>query len=232
MNLTRLSFRWIFIIAIPIVLIAATVAVAFNSSWIYEEGYTKFNVGQALGLSPTQLDTSTRELIAYFNNPHQEFLDINVTFNSGVTAPLYDQADIMHMKDVKRLIWLDYGLLLLSVIYVVGYTLVCVKWNKQTGRRELALGAIQGGGLTVGLVCFLGVFAVANFDSFFTIFHKIFFPEGNWQFPPGDNMITLFPEGFWSNVTMVAGLVILTLGLIVCGAGAVFHRTMKDFNRH
>jgi integral membrane protein (TIGR01906 family) len=71
----------------------------------------------------------------------------------------------------------------------------------------------------VGLTCFLGVFAVTSFDWFFTTFHQIFFPQGNWEFPAGDHMITLFPGGFWWDATLLVGLVILGLGLAVGGLG-------------
>jgi len=227
MNVIRLFTRWVFIVSIPILLFSVTIAWAFNSLWIYKAGFTKYDVGQTLGLSSLELDRSASELIAYFNNPDQEFLDINVTYNTGVTAPLYDQADIQHMKDVKKVIWLDYNLLLSAVIYSLVYILVSVIWNKRNGRREIVLGTTWGGGLTVALLCFLGIFVVTSFDSFFITFHEIFFPQGNWQFPFGDHMITLFPDGFWSNVTTLVGLVVLILAIIIWCVGFVLLRSNK-----
>ena len=227
MNVILLFTRWVFIVLIPVLLLSVTIAWAFNSLWIYQAGFAKYDVGQTLGLSSSELDRSASELITYFNDPYQEFLDINVTYNTGVTAPLYDQADILHMKDVKGVIWLDYSLLLLAVIYSLVYILVTVIWNKRNGRKDLALGAACGGGLTVALLCFLGIFVVTGFDSFFITFHEIFFPQGNWQFPFGDHMIALFPDGFWSNVTMLVGLVALVLAIIVWCLGFVLLRINK-----
>jgi integral membrane protein (TIGR01906 family) len=178
-------------------------------------------------LSSTELDKSASQLIAYFNNPHRALLDINVTYNAGVTAHLYDQADILHMKDVKGVIWLDYILLLSTLIYSTIYIFVNVNCNKRNGRRDLALGAEWGGGLTLALLSFLSVFVVTSFDSFFITFHEIFFPQGNWQFPFGDHMITLFPDGFWSNVTMLVGLVTLLLAIIVWCVGFLLLRINK-----
>ena len=227
MNVIRLFTRWVFIVSIPILLLSVTIAWAFNSLWIYKAGFTKYGVGQTLGLSSLELDRSASELIAYFNNPLQEFLDINVTYNTGVTAPLYDQADILHMKDVKGVIWLDYSLLFSTVIYALVYILVSVTLNKRNGHREIALGATWGGGLTVALLCLLGISAITSFDSFFITFHEVFFPQGNWQFPFGDHMITLFPDGFWSNVTTLVGLVALVLAIIVGCVGFVLLRSSK-----
>jgi integral membrane protein (TIGR01906 family) len=223
--------RWIFILCIPILLLSATLAWTFNSLSIYKAGFAKYEVGQALGLSPIELDKSARDLIAYFNNPRQELLDINVTYDTGETAPLYDQFDILHMKDVKGVLWLDYRLFLAAAIYSAIYILLSLILNGRHGRRDLAMGAKWGGGATVALLIFLGVFAVTSFDWFFTTFHEIFFPNGNWQFPPGDHMITLFPDGFWSDVTLLVGLVTLGLALVVGGVGLVCLRRIKKLER-
>jgi len=135
-NVIRLLTRWIFIILIPILLLSGTIAWAFNSLWIYEKGFVKYDVGQALGVSSAELNISASKLIAYFNDPHQQYLDINVTYNNGGTAPLYDQADILHMKAVKDLIWVDYGLLLFATIYSQVYILANAIWSKRNGRRD------------------------------------------------------------------------------------------------
>ena len=192
MNALRITARWVFIILIPVLIVSASLGWAFNSLWIYEAGFSSYDVGPVIGLSSSELDRSASELIAYFNNTHQEYLDINVTYTNGVTGPLFDQADISHMKDVKGLVWLDYRLFLAAAIYILVYILASFIWNKRHGRRDLALGAAWGGGATIGLLCFLAVFAVTNFDWFFTTFHEIFFPEGNWSVPhgrPHDNHI-------------------------------------------
>jgi integral membrane protein (TIGR01906 family) len=227
MNAIRIAARWVFIILIPVLIVSATLGWAFNSLWIYEAGFSRFDVGPVIGLSSSELDRSASELIAYFNDTHQEYLDINVTYTNGVTGPLFDQADISHMKDVKGLVWLDYRLFLGAAIYILVYILASFIWNKRHGQHDLALGAAWGGGATIGLLCFLAVFAVTNFDWFFTTFHEIFFPEGNWAFPPGDHMITIFPEGFWSDVTLLVGLVALALALIVGAGGFIWLKRIR-----
>ena len=101
----------------------------------------KYDVGQALGISSAELNISASKLFAYFNNPHQEYLDIDVTYDNDVTAPLYDEADILHMKAVKDLIWVDYGLLLFAAINSLVYILANAIWSKRNGRRDIELGA-------------------------------------------------------------------------------------------
>ena len=234
MNALRLIARWIFIVSIPILLLSATLGWAFNSLWIYTNGFNKYDVGQSLGLSPAELRTSASELIAYFNDSHQKYLDINATYDNGETAPLFldpygnlDMNDVLHMKDVKGVLWLDYYLFLGSAVYVLGYIAAALILRKSGGRKYLAMGMNRGGGLTVVMLFVLGFFAVTSFDWFFITFHEIFFPQGNWQFPPGDHMITLFPDGFWSDVTLLVGLVTLGLALAVGGLGLFWLRRIK-----
>jgi integral membrane protein (TIGR01906 family) len=221
--------RWLFILSVPVLLITGTLAAAFNSLKLYEYGFQKYQVSQAIGLTPSELDESARDLITYFNNRHQEFLDINVTWNTGETSPLFDQADILHMKDVKGLVWLDYWLLLGASVYLLIYIVVNFTRNRKNARRELSMGTARGAVATVALVGFLGVFAVTSFDWFFITFHEIFFPGGNWEFPVGDHMITIFPGGFWYDATIMAGLVILALALAVGGLGWL---GLKQTGRH
>jgi integral membrane protein (TIGR01906 family) len=227
MKVFGLIARWIFIIVVPIMLLSGTIAWAFNSLWIYRDGFAKYEVSQALAVSPSQLDQSAAELIAYFNNRGEQYLDINVTYDNGVTAPLYDQADILHMKDVKSVLWLDYLLLVGSAVYSIVYFIVLFLANRGQYRQNLVSALKRGGVATIGLLCFLGIFAITSFDWFFTTFHEIFFPQGNWQFPLGDHMITLFPDGFWSDVTLLVGMVALALALIVWLIGFASLRRIK-----
>ncbi len=227
MNIFRSIAKWVFIVLIPVFLLSGTIAWAFNSLWIYTCGFEKYAVSQDLGVSPAQLDKSAAELIAYFNNPAEKYLDINVTYDNGITSPLYDQADILHMEDVKSVVWLDYWLFVVSALYSAGYFTAMLIGKRNQKRQDLASGLKRGGIATIGLICFLGVFAVTSFDWFFTTFHEIFFPQGNWQFPMGDHMITLFPDGFWSDVTLLVGLAALVLAVIVWVVGFMWLRHIK-----
>jgi len=227
MNVFRSIAKWVFIVLIPVFLLSGTIAWAFNSLWIYTSGFEKYSVSQDLNVSPAQLDKSAVELITYFNNPVEKYLDINVTYDNGITAPLYDQSDVLHMKDVKSVLWLDYWSFVGSALYSIGYVTAMLVGKRNQKRHDLASGLKRGGAATVGLLCFLGIFAVTSFDWFFTTFHEIFFPQGNWQFPMGDHMITLFPDRFWSDVTLLVGLVALVLAIIAWVAGFMWLRHIK-----
>ena len=68
----------------------------------------------------------------------------------------------------------------------------------------------------VGGVIVAGAIAAVAFDAVFEIFHRLFFPGGTYTFDPStDRLVQLFPFDFWSETTIVLGVVIIALALIV-----------------
>ena len=76
-----------------------------------------------------------------------------------------------------------------------------------------------GGALTVLSLAAVGIFALADFDRLFTLFHKIAFPgKENWLFDPAkDEMINILPESFF-----LACALFIVIGALLLAAVAVF----------
>jgi uncharacterized membrane protein len=58
-----------------------------------------------------------------------------------------------------------------------------------------------------------------NFISLFENFHYIFFPQGNWAFPEGSLIITIFPFGFFYDFFFRLLLSSLLISIILLFAG-------------
>ena len=61
-----------------------------------------------------------------------------------------------------------------------------------------------------------------NFWALFDKFHYIFFPQGNWAFPEGSLIITIFPFGFFSDfffklITVSLVIAVILLALAIAG---------------
>jgi hypothetical protein len=111
--------RWLFILCLPVLLLAASVSVAANSLWLYKYGFEKYDISRETGLDSAELDKAARGLIGYFNSG-DEYIDITVE-KAGRPFSLFNEREVAHLKDVKGLFRLVYKVLLGSLVYALVY---------------------------------------------------------------------------------------------------------------
>jgi integral membrane protein (TIGR01906 family) len=202
--------RWIFIISLPVLFFTASIAWGFNSFWLYQYGFQKYEVSQTTGLPENELNNAARGLISYFNSG-EEYVHITVTAN-GNSFQLFNEEEQVHFQDVKQLVWLDYKVLLVTLCIVLGYFLTLILWRWGRYWHLLARTVIWGSGFSLALLLILGIASVLNFDQLFLSFHYLVFTNLTWS--ASGYMLLLFPGGFWYNaalicITFMAGLAIM-----------------------
>ncbi len=211
--------KWVFVLCIPLLILTGSIAIAANSLRLYKYGFEKYDITAATGLDATQLDKAAHGLILYFNSDEEL---INVTVSKGSQSfPLFNEREVLHLKDVKGLFQLDYRILGGTLIYTLGFAaLYLFRSGSQAKRRQLAWAVASGSGLTLALMVGLGGIALLNFDQFFLQFHLLSFANDFWQLDPArDYLIMLFPQGFWFDATMLCAA-IATTAAVLLGAGS------------
>jgi integral membrane protein (TIGR01906 family) len=130
--------------------------------------------------------------------------------------PVLDPQEQAHMRDVRGVFAGFFAAVLLSAV-----ALLVVGWRSR-GAAWFWRGARNGAAaLSVGVVV-LGVVSLVAFDALFEVFHRIFFAGGTYLFDPRtERLVQLFPDQFWSETSMVLGIVLLGLAAIV---GVIGHR--------
>jgi len=210
LKILGIAAKWLFILCLPLLLLTASLGWAINSLWLYKYGFEKYNVGQTTSLADSELEKAATGLISYFNS-NEEYISLTV-IKDGKSFELFNQQEVSHLKDVKGLIWLDYRLLIGTLLYVLAYAGITLFWRKDW--RRLAWGVIGGSGLTLALMLALGLGALFNFDRLFLQFHFISFTNELWRLDPTkDYLIMLFPQGFWYDATLFC--VLATAGMAV-----------------
>ncbi len=194
------------VICIPILLITTNVRLSANEIRLYEYGFNKFEVSAATGLDNAELLDAADQLIVYFNSD-EEFIDIDI----------FNQREVAHLKDVKGLIRLAYSLQLAALIYIVVYIAISFALRRGAFWRELAKQAIWGGGVTIALLAAFGLWAITDFDSLFLLFHLVGFSNNLWQLNPWDNMLLMFPQGFFNDAALFAAAATIGEALIIGG---------------
>tara|TARA_B100000749_G_scaffold278082_1_gene268109 strand:+ start:1074 stop:1778 length:705 start_codon:yes stop_codon:yes gene_type:complete len=207
---------FLFIFAVPLFLVTASVTWAFNDPGVYNRGFQKYRISLTSGITEEDLRQVGGQIRHYFNSTDEPLLVNTQVY--GEDRELFNQREVQHMRDVKRLVWWVYAAAIVSGIYLLAAT----AWGAAVYQRGfldvLAQRVIRGVALMVVLVVFVGVFALAGFDTLFLRFHQLAFANDLWQLNPRrDYLLIIFPQGFWFDATMrvvaltVAGAVALTL---------------------
>ena len=226
MGILSVIAKWLFILCLPFLLLTVSLGGAVNSLWLYKYGFSKYNVSQTTGLVGVELEKAARGLISYFNSD-EEYISLTVV-KDGQPFELFNQREVIHLKDVKGLIWLDYWVLLGTLIYALGYAGVSLVWRRRRYWRQLAWGVIGGGGITLALMLALGLGTLLGFDQLFLQFHLISFTNPFWQLDPGkDYLIMLFPQGFWYDATLLCAVATVAGALILSGGAGVYLKKTK-----
>ena len=139
----------------------------------------------------------------------------DLKFDDG--APLYNERELSHMQDVKRVITGSLNLWYVVLILLLGLWIWSRLGHWEGAYRE---GLRRGGWLMVGLagaiglIVMIGILVNPNvFWSFFVGFHRLFFEGDSWLFLYSDTLIRLFPIRFWQDAFLLAAIIALGGGI-------------------
>ena len=201
MSLISRIFSASFIIAVPLFLLTACVTWAFNSPGVYQGGFERYGVSRVTGISDADLRQVAADIRGYFNS-RKEPLEVR-TQVFGVERELFNPREIIHMRDVKRLVWGVYIVAAATALYLLAAAGLGLARHRRRFAEILARRLLWGGTLTIALIVGVGLFALLGFDTLFTKFHQLSFANDFWQLDSRtDFLVMLFPEDFWFDATM------------------------------
>lgn len=103
--------------------------------------------------------------------------------NKAEMPNVFNEQEKAHLIDVRRLLHGAY-----YVLEVLAAILIFCAWDNWKP-------IVQKG--TILLIVILAILFFIPFDAFFTQFHQILFPQGNWQFSPDSTLIQFYPASFF-----------------------------------
>ena len=226
MKIIGIATAWLFILCLPLLLLTASAGGAVNSLWLYQYSFDKYNASQRTGLAQLEMEKAATGLIRYFNSD-EEYISLSVE-KDDKSFELFNQREVAHLRDVKELIWLDYRVLLVTLVYALGYAGIRLFLRKD--RQQLVRGLVGGSGLTLALMLALGLGAMLNFDRLFLQFHLISFTNELWLLDTTkDYLIMLFPGSFWFDAFLFCALATAVGAVVLGGVGGgylVFSQNM------
>jgi len=222
--LARLSLGLI-VVATPFFLIMTAVRVLI-APWYPQVEYRMpyFPVDSYGFTLADRLKWSAPSIEYLTNNAELSFLG-DLQLQDG--TPLYNDRELSHMLDVKKLVK---SMILAWEILAAAFVVILILawrglWMPQLG------GALENGGkFTITLIlCILALVAV-SFDWLFTMFHRIFFTGDTWIFLYSDTLIRLFPIPFWRDAFILMGVFTISAAvlLIIFGGRAARARQQSQ----
>lgn len=145
-------------------------------------------------------DYAAERIMGYLNYRYDDLYFGSTRDDSTI---LLRDIEIRHMEDVLDVYtYLRIGALA-SLIVGVSLSVILFKLDKKEFYKTYKF-------MYVGpalFVSFVGGYILIDFETAFTVFHKIFFTNDDWILRWDDALIQLLPTTFW----MVSGIIILVL---------------------
>lgn len=199
----------------------------------FEEQYASLGISEQLGISVPDLSRAADTLMDYMRGEREDIL-VDVQINGQTVSDLfYHEKEVVHMEEV-RLLWsnlrtfvwvsLAAGLLLLLLAVFFG--------DRETKKRAVSKGILTALILFGGVIALFGIWAIADFDSFWTVFHFLIFPDSlmtylaagggsaalnslNWVLTPDCYMILILEDLFFPLVIRCGLFLLLALAAIL-----------------
>ena len=151
---------------------------------LFKKPEVRQQVEESTGISrAAEMENATVALLDYMRGERPNIkvgANVNGAFRDDLFSP---QKEVVHMAEVQQL-WLTldwfakYGAIGAVVFLLFGFFLM------QHGKRRALLSSsiLWGSGIFGGILAFMGIWALLDFDSFWTVFHFIIFPKSLFQY--------------------------------------------------
>ena len=185
-----LKFVFIFLLVL-LVLFTNLKLYSLNFNY-YQKEFTKLNVYDNI----PQANEHALNLIKYMNNKEE-------------LSNFFNEQEKTHLHDVKYLINLAFIIFYLVLILTLMFLMYFI-YNK---KYLIILDSLITSSLIIILLQI--IFLITNFSSNFLLFHEILFTNNLWLFNPEDNIVNLFPEEFFYDISLKIMLNSLIISLIL-----------------
>jgi len=210
----------LFILALPVALIATNIRFAASEHRVYDYSIRKYDAATVSGIPEAELLGANHQLVSYFAADDPGPLRIEVQNEAGRTVSLFNARETAHLADVRELFRAVFTAQTVALAVVLTVAVLLLVWWPV---RALAAAALCGSLLAMGLIGLAGFTVLIGFDGAWTQFHLLAFTDDLWRLDPAtDHLIQMFPEPFWRDVTLFVGALTLLEALVMAGAAAIY----------
>lgn len=214
MKMTNI-LSWLIAVLVPLALIGLAIRILLSPLYYTIEYNMPYFPPDEYGFTKADRLKWAPYAVNYLtNNADISYLG-DLKFEDG--TPLYNERELSHMDDVKRVTKGALNAWYVSLVLLAGLA----AWARFGGwAQDYRLGLMRGGWLMVGLAVAIGLIVLIGmlinpnvFWNFFAGFHSLFFEGDSWLFLFSDTLIRLFPLRFWMDAFLFAAIIALGGGV-------------------
>ena len=198
----------------------------FNQSF-YDSEHAKLtlygkSIAQHIGISDEDLKDLTAFTLAYLNDKDAS-LDRQMTIK-GELREVFTDDEKAHMVDVQRLNLAANSLRIVSFVIVVAFLTVAI--IRKYPMDELYRSYIRVLKYVLLFLAVLGTWILIDFDSFWTMFHHIFFAGNDlWLLDlRKDILIMIVPPDFFNHLVI---MIVITVFVLILSPVVLYHLFKK-----
>ena len=181
--------------------LAAVYLMAFDLG-LYRSLWLAYGVPDTTGMTLDELSEAGQALLDYFEGKSET--PQRTVLIDGVSRPLYNETELLHLADVKSLFRFGFTLQGVAAAEVVGISLFLWRAGR---KRSLGTSLLSAAAVCLGLLAALAIPARLDFGTWWMDFHLITFSNDLWLLDPAtDWLIRMFPEGFFLSAITRIGL--------------------------
>ena len=225
-----------------------TASTVLDDGMFIETEYERLQTDQETGISIPDLSLATRALFDYMKG-RRENIRISVRVDGTEVDDLfYHIKEVIHMEEVRAL-WrtLTIAAILCIGIAIALFAAILFFGRHNTRLRNTGAGLIIGSGTFAGLIALAGLWAVGDFNSFWTVFHFAIFPRSlieyiaggmtveaynslNWVFDPSFAMIRIL-DGLFPPLVLRCAIFFAVEIAVVLAAGILLNLRGKRLDQ-
>ncbi len=201
--------RLLLLISVPVLLLASPLYLLVTPSYV-QRAYASESFPPSTRLAPNERQRLSDAMVGFLRGrvSLEQMAELRTDAGEIAMRP----SEVQHMADVKRVMDGFFIAHAAALVLALGASLFLLRGQPMQWAR-----ALRGGiWATLALIGCVAVAALADFDLFFTFFHRIFFQEGTWTFLYEDTLIQLYPLPFWTGA-------VRDISLLIAGGAAVLY---------
>ena len=211
------------VLAVPSLFVSLAVNIYAGSEDLYTGGFARYHISGATGIGDSQLQNVARGMVDYFggkvDSPQVE-VDIR-----GIKRPVYNQKELIHLEDVRKIIDIFKMLEILSLIIFLSAGLYIYF---KPGVNRLLRGLQAGAVVSVAFLGSVMLWALIDFNSIFYFFHILSFSNDLWLLDPAtDYLIMMFPEGFFFDAAILIVATIIATAIVIWVAAYAAKKVLR-----